>query len=85
MGHDVSLVGDGTHALHMARVADPHVVLLDRTLSAIDRYQIARLLRQELGASARIAAVCGPAMEDTEQPLQAEPWSEPGLHPHRPP
>jgi len=46
-GYEVRTCGDGTTALHEARVFQPDLILLDVMLPGIDGFEVCRALRQE--------------------------------------
>jgi CheY-like chemotaxis protein len=46
-GHDTRIATSGADAIAVAQSFDPHVVLLDLGLPAMDGYEVARRLRQE--------------------------------------
>jgi CheY-like chemotaxis protein len=57
LGHEARCAPNGPDALRTARMLRPDLVLLDIGLPGIDGFQVARLLRAELGASVRIIAI----------------------------
>jgi CheY-like chemotaxis protein len=60
IGHEVSVVGDGTLALEEARRTRPDVILLDIGLPGMDGYQLAAALRAMPETSgAQLIAVSG--------------------------
>jgi CheY-like chemotaxis protein len=59
-GHDVRIAYDGPPALTLAQAFQPHVVLLDLNLPAMDGYEVARRLRERPEMhEAVLAAVSG--------------------------
>jgi signal transduction histidine kinase/ActR/RegA family two-component response regulator len=58
-GHHVEVAGDGDRAIDVALARPPQVVLLDIGLPGIDGYEVARRLRQALGAQVRLVALTG--------------------------
>jgi len=72
MGHDVSVAHEGRAALELARITQPEVVFLDLVLPDLDGHEIARRLREELGAGIRLFALTGfAADEDRRRSLEA--------------
>ncbi len=60
LGHEVSVATTSAAVLPLAREARPQLILLDIGMPDMDGWQLARLLRQELGReSVRIVAVTG--------------------------
>jgi CheY-like chemotaxis protein len=72
MGHVVSTAHDGAAALLAARRMRHDVVLLDIGLPAMDGYEVARRLRNEVDAGMVIVAVSGfSQQQDREQAIAA--------------
>jgi CheY-like chemotaxis protein len=62
-GYTVRVAHDGSEALQAARDFRPDILLLDIGLPGIDGYELARRLRADGFASARIIAISGYARE----------------------
>lgn len=72
MGHDASVAHEGRGALELARITRPEVVFLDLVLPDLDGHEVARRLREELGAGIRLFALTGfAADEDRRRSLEA--------------
>lgn len=72
MGHEVRFAIDGPTALEAARNQRPEFVFLDLGLPGMDGYQVARVLKEEMGDAVRIIAVTGYGKpEDRERSLEA--------------
>jgi CheY-like chemotaxis protein len=71
LGHEVLEAPDGATGLHLARAYRPEVVLVDIVLPDMDGYELARLLRAELGPTVRIAAMTGFPQFDASRSLDA--------------
>jgi len=56
-GHEVHEAADGRSAIALAIRVRPDAALIDLWMPAMDRYQVARRLRQELGTTPRIVAM----------------------------
>ncbi len=60
LGHEVTVATRAASVLELARKTRPQLILLDIGMPEMDGWQLARLLRQELGHDAvRIVAVTG--------------------------
>jgi CheY-like chemotaxis protein len=59
LGHEVFEAGTGAAALDPARDHPPAVVIMDIGLPDLDGYEVARRLRQRLGADVRLVALSG--------------------------
>jgi PAS domain S-box-containing protein len=59
LGHEVFEAGTGAAALDLARDHPPAVVIMDIGLPDLDGYEVARRLRQRLGADVRLVALSG--------------------------
>src|SRR5690606_34358129 len=71
-GHRAETAHDGAAALARARAERPDVVLLDIGLPGREGYEVAGILRRELGPAAWIVAVTGyGAPEDRERVREA--------------
>jgi signal transduction histidine kinase len=71
-GYSVRVAHDGSEALQTARDFKPDILLLDLGLPGIDGYELARRLRADGFASARIIAISGYAREsDVESARRA--------------
>jgi signal transduction histidine kinase len=66
-GHGVRIAASGPEAIEVARGACPDAVLLDIGLPGMDGYEVARVLRQQLGQDVRIIAVSGYGDEETRR------------------
>lgn len=72
MGHDASVAHEGRAALELARINRPEVAFLDVVLPDLDGHEVARLLRNELGAGLRLFALTAFATdEDRRRSLEA--------------
>jgi PAS domain S-box-containing protein len=76
--HEVTVVHDGRSALEAARVQRPEVVLLDIGLPGLDGYQVARLLREDVGLDNALLV----AMTGYGQPEDRRRSHEAGIHHH---
>jgi two-component system CheB/CheR fusion protein len=63
-GHEVEVAHDGQAALDCASSFAPDVVLLDLGLPGMNGYELARRLRERLGAAPRLVAVSGYPRDD---------------------
>jgi signal transduction histidine kinase/CheY-like chemotaxis protein len=71
-GFEVDLACDGLTALELAAERAPRVALVDIGLPGLDGYEVARRLRQSLGAGVRLVAMTGYGQaEDRQRALQA--------------
>jgi CheY-like chemotaxis protein len=71
-GHDVRVTYEGHSALNVGRLWRPDVIFLDLDLPAMDGYEVARRMREEIGALARIVALSGFGRRtDVERSLSA--------------
>jgi len=71
-GHEVEFAINGYVAIDIARDFRPEVVLLDIGLPGLSGYEVARVLRQELGSAVRIYAVTAyGSEEDCRKALEA--------------
>jgi CheY-like chemotaxis protein len=60
LGHEATVAHDGVAALELAGTFNPQVALLDIGLPVMDGYELARKLRERLGAATpRLIAVTG--------------------------
>jgi signal transduction histidine kinase/CheY-like chemotaxis protein len=64
LGHHTATARTGPEGLAQARAARPQVVLVDLGLPGLDGLEVARQLRADLGASVRLVAVTGHALEE---------------------
>jgi len=58
-GHEVTMAYNGPAAVEAARRSPPDVVLCDLGLPGMDGYAVARALRQDSSAGARLIALTG--------------------------
>ena len=76
-GYEVDVAHDGPSALKAAEARAPDAVLLDIGLPLLDGYEVARRLRQRLGAKPFLLALTGRA-----QPLDRVASAEAGIDLH---
>jgi CheY-like chemotaxis protein len=64
-GHQVSVAGDGPHALEAARVEQPQLAILDLGMPGMDGFEVARRFRAEPAlANTLLVALTGWAQDD---------------------
>ena len=72
MGHTVSPCGDGISAVERAVAERPDAMLIDLGLPGSDGFEVARAVRNKLGAAVRLVALTGYGQEvDRERALKA--------------
>jgi CheY-like chemotaxis protein len=71
-GAEIFTAGDGEEAISVAARVRPDIVLLDIGLPKINGYDVARVIRERLGSSARLIALTGWGQDsDRERSKQA--------------
>jgi CheY-like chemotaxis protein len=63
MGHEVKTAHDGPQALAAIESFTPEVAVLDIGLPVMDGYELAKRIREKLGASCRLVALTGYGQE----------------------
>ena len=58
-GHSIAVAHDGPSALEVAATFAPEVAILDIGLPIMDGYELARRLREQLGATVHLVALTG--------------------------
>ena len=59
LGHDAEYLTEPTHVATRVRMMRPHIVLLDIAMPGTDGWDLARLIRRDLGDTVRIVALTG--------------------------
>jgi CheY-like chemotaxis protein/two-component sensor histidine kinase len=67
VGHDVRVAHDGAQALQAIQGFAPEIAVLDIGLPVMDGYELARRMREKLGASCRLVALTGYGQEHDKQ------------------
>jgi CheY-like chemotaxis protein len=66
-GQAVAVAADGAEGIALAEASRPDVVLVDLGLPGVDGYEVARRIRDALGAGVRLIAVTGYGRSEDRQ------------------
>ena len=68
-GHTVEIAQNGSLALELAGVLQPHAVLCDLSMPGMSGYEVARRMRRLLGSKALLVAISGNDLDETRKCL----------------